>query len=111
MMSNEHGPAETGPDDEKQGTNPFENEDLKPEHRDIDANIPAMTPGATTRMSKPPSWWNRESTSMNDTPHRPQRPQRAEATRSGFEAGATRGIDCAGHGCRQGHPRTDLPPR
>lgn len=47
MMSNEHGPAGTGNDDEKPGTNynPFENEELQPEHRTVDAEHPSDDPG------------------------------------------------------------------
>ncbi|NJC55092.1 urease subunit beta [Brevibacterium marinum] len=44
-MSNERGPAGTGPDEEKRGTNPFENEELQPEHRDTGAEHPSDHPG------------------------------------------------------------------
>lgn len=47
MMSNEHGPAGSGQNEEKRGANPnpFENEELQPEHRTIDAEHPSDHPG------------------------------------------------------------------
>lgn len=47
MMSNEHGPAGSGQNEEKRGANPnpFENEELQPEHRTIVAEHPSDHPG------------------------------------------------------------------